>query len=211
MPDWKLQTRTLSVIFKRWFVRYCFTLTILVLLDRSYGQECEKFLLSARPDKIVINFREPLVFRVTLKNESDKTVTVVSREMPNGWSIYRSKGKAWVPLTSGGLVRGSVSRSFPEQSGSSAPDLFPNEEYKQVEPGGALDNRYDLSDQVWTSLVRQKIGPTVKLRVVLRYRYEPSPAESKLGMLKCDLQTEPRVVTINNISPNALHLPPIEK
>ncbi len=155
------------------------------------AQNCSEFTLAAQPSSKSVRPNDSLSFAVKLTNKSAKPVTVVSRELPNTWAIYQQAGDDWVSLSTGGLVRGSVSRSLPEQSTLPVPDLFPSEEYKHVPPGGVLEGRYDLSEELWKAVSGLKIRSPVRIRVVLGYKYQASADEAKFGMLQCDLQTAP--------------------
>lgn len=155
------------------------------------AQNCSEFTLAAQPSSRSVRPKDSLSFAVTLANKSAKPVTVVSRELPNTWAIYQQAGDDWVSLSSGGLVRGSVSRSLPEQSTPPLPDLFPSEEYKHVPPGGVLEGRYDLSEELWKAVSGLKVRSPVRIRIMLGYKYQASPDEAKFGMLECDLRTGP--------------------
>jgi hypothetical protein len=164
---------------------------VVVLCGVTCAQNCSEFKLAAQPSSRSVRPKDSLSFVVTLANKSAKSVTVVSRELPNTWAIYQQAGDDWVSLSSGGLVRGSVSRSLPEQSTPTVPDLFPSEEYKHVPPGGVLEGQYDLSEELWKAVSGLKTRPAVRIRFVLGYKYQASPDEAKFGMLQCDLQTTP--------------------
>jgi hypothetical protein len=167
-------------------------LVVILLCTLScVAQNCSDFTLAAQPSSRSVRLKDPLSFVVTLANKSDKPVTVVSRELPNTWAIYQEAGKDWDALSSGGLFRGSVNRSVPEQSTPSVPDLFPGDEYEHVPPGGVLEGRYDLSEDLWKAVSGLKLRSPIRIRVVLGYKYQASSAEERFGMLQCDLQTAP--------------------
>jgi len=84
-----------------------------------------------------------------------------------------------------------VNLSWPEHTMPSVPDLFPSEEYKHVPPGGVLERRYDLSEELWKAVSGLSLQSSIWVRVVLGYKYRASPDEAKFGMLQCDLQTAP--------------------
>lgn len=156
-----------------------------------FAQNCSEFTLTAQPSNRSIKPTDTLSFAVTLTNNSAKPATVVSRELPNTWAIYQKTGGDWVSLSSGGLVRGAVNRSLPEKSPASVPDIFPAEEYKHVPPGGVLEGRYDLSEELWRAISGLKVRSPLQIRVVLGYNYQASPDEAKFGMLQCNLRTAP--------------------
>jgi len=166
-------------------------IAIVLCATACVAQNCSDFTLAAQSSSRSVRPKDSLSFAVKLTNKSTNTVTVVSRELPNTWAIYQQAGNDWVSLSSGGLVRGSVSRSLPEQGAPSVPDLFPSEEYKHVPPGGVLEGRYDLSEELWKAVSGLKMRSPVRIRVVLGYKYQASADEVKFGMLQCNLQTTP--------------------
>ena len=173
--------------------RLPFTIGLLAfaLNTSASAQNCSQFNLTARPSNTSIKSNSLLQFTVRLTNNSDSPVTIVSRELPNTWSISRKAGGEWISLSRGGLVRGAVSRSLPEQTTPTPPDLFPSEEYKRLPPGGSLDNQYDLTDELRSAMAELKIKSPIKIRIVLGYKYQASADEAHLGMLQCDLETAP--------------------
>lgn len=166
-------------------------LTPLLQCGTANAQTCSEFKLTAEPSTTSVHQNDPVLFTVTLANGSPTPVTVVARHVPDTWTIYTKTGFRWKRLASGGVVRGRVTATWPENSSAALSDLYPHQEYREIASLGQLTTKYDFTEFLWSSVSAFTPKPS-ELRVIVRYRYRASEAEKGMNILQCGL-TAPAV------------------
>src|SRR5579884_2774457 len=150
------------------------------------AQTCSEFKLTAEPSAISVTPNAPISFTVTLTNESFAPITVVARHVPDAWAIYRKTGSCWKRLASGGVVRGRVTASWPENGGHPLPDRYPPKEYREIPSLGQLRTHCDFTHFLWDSFAAPASKPS-EVRIILRYRYRAAEGEKGMNILQCEL------------------------